>query len=106
MKGNKTDRKDAKWICDLYIRGMVKPSFIPPADISELRNLVRYRYKLTCMITSEKNRVQNCFTISNLKLDDVFGKSSHSIIEQILQHLGEKFDVAPFVHRHCRTPIK
>ena len=37
MKGNKTDRKDAKWICDLYMCGMVKPSFIPPADIREAR---------------------------------------------------------------------
>ena len=89
MKGNKTDRKDAKWICDLYMCGMVKPSFIPPADIRELRDLVRYRYKLTCMITGEKNRAQNCLTVSNLKLDDVFsdvfGKSSRSITEQILQ---------------------
>ena len=54
MKGNKTDRKDAKWICDLYMCGMVKPSFIPPADIRELRDLVRYRFKPTCMITGEK----------------------------------------------------
>ena len=54
--GNKTDRKDAKWICDLYMCGMVKPSFIPPADIRQLRDLVRYRFKLTCMITGEKNR--------------------------------------------------
>ena len=88
MKGNKTDRKDAKWICDLYMCGMVKPSFIPPADIRELRDLVRYRFKLTCMITGEKNRAQNCLTVSNLKLDDVFsdvfGKSSRSITEQIL----------------------
>ena len=44
MKGNKTDRKDAKWICDLYMCGMVKHSFIQPADIRELRYLVRYRY--------------------------------------------------------------
>ena len=110
MKGNKTDRKDAKWICDLYMCGMVKPSFIPPADIRELRDLVRYRYKLTCMITGEKNRAQNCLTVSNLKLDDVFsdvfGKSSRSITEQILQHPGEKFDVAPFVHGRCKTPIE
>lgn len=54
QKGNKTDRKDAKWICDLYMCGMVKPSFIPPADIRQLRDLVRYRFKLTCMITGEK----------------------------------------------------
>ena len=110
MKGNKTDRKDAKWICDLYMCGMVKPSFIPPADIRELRDLVRYRFKLTCMITGEKNRAQNCLTVSNLKLDDVFsdvfGKSSRSITEHILQHPGEKFDVTPFVDKRCKHPIE
>ena len=110
MKGNKTDRKDAKWICDLYMCGMVKPSFIPPADIRELRDLVRYRFKLTCMITGEKNRAQNCLTVSNLKLDDVFsdvfGKSSRSITEQILKHPGETFDVTPFVDGRCKTPIE
>ena len=110
MKGNKTDRKDAKWICDLYMCGMVKPSFIPPADIRHLRDLVRYRFKLTSMITGEKNRAQNCLTVSNLKLDDVFsdvfGKSSRSITEQILAHPGETFDVTPFVDSRCKTPIK
>ena len=110
QKGNKTDRKDAKWICDLYMCDMVKPSFIPPADIRHLRDLVRYRFKLTCMITGEKNRAHNCLTVSNLKLDDVFtdifGKSSRSITEQILQHPGETFDVTPFVNGHCKTPIE
>lgn len=61
------------------------------------------------MITGEKNRVQNCLTVSNYKLDDVFsdifGKSSRSITEQILQHPGETFDVAPFVNGRCKTPI-
>lgn len=33
---------------------------------------MRYRFKLTNMLTGEKNRAQNCLTISNLKLDDVF----------------------------------
>ncbi len=110
MKGNKTDRKDAKWICDLFMCGMVKPSFIPPADIRELRDLVRYRLKLTYMTTGEKNRAHNCLTVSNLKLDDVFtdifGKSSRSITEQILQHPGKTFDVTPFVDSHCKTPIE
>ena len=110
MKGNKTDRKDAKWICDLYMCGMVKPSFIPPADFRHLRDLVRYRFKLSCMITGEKNRAQNCLTVSNLKLDDVFsdvfGKSSRSITEHILQHPGETFDVTPFVDKRCKTPIE
>jgi transposase len=110
QRGNKTDRKDAKWICDLFMCDMIKPSFIPPPDIRELRDLVRYHRKLTNMLTGEKNRAQNCLTVSNLKLDDVFsdvfGKSARSITEHILKHPGKKFDVAPFVHKGCKHPIE
>ena len=109
QKGNKTDRKDARWICDLFMCGMIKPSFIPPPDIRHLRDLIRYRTKLTNMLTSEKNRAQNCLTVSSLKLDDVFsdvfGKSARSIIEYILAHPGEKFDVTPFIDKRCKAPI-
>jgi transposase len=110
QKGNKTDRKDAKWICDLFMCDMIKPSFIPPARIRHLRDLVRYRLKLVNMLTGEKNRAQNCLTVSNLKLDDVFsdafGKSSRSITEYILAHPGETFDVSPFVDSRCKSPIE
>lgn len=89
---------------------MVKPSFIPPPDIRQLRDLMRYRMKLTNMVTSEKNRALNCLTVSNLKLDDVFsdvfGKSSRSIIHYILEHPGESFNVTPFIDRRCKHPIE
>ena len=110
QKGNKTDRKDAKWICDLFMCDMIKPSFIPPPDIRHLRDLLRFRMKLTYQITGMKNRALNCLTVSNLKLDDVFsdvfGKSSRSIIRQILEHPGETFDVTPFVYKRCKHPIE
>lgn len=110
QKGNKTDRKDAKWICDLFMCDMIKPSFIPPFDIRQLRDLMRYRTKLTNCLTGEKNRALNCLTVSNLKLDDVFsdvfGKSSRSITEYMLSHPGESFDVAPFVDKRCKHPIE
>lgn len=110
QKGNKTDRKDAKWICDLFMCDMIKPSFIPPPDIRQLRDLLRFRMKLTNQITGMKNRALNCLTVSNLKLDDVFsdvfGKSSRSIIKQILKHPGKTFDVTPFVDKRCKHPIE
>ncbi|MDO5151301.1 MAG: transposase [Oscillospiraceae bacterium] len=87
QKGNKTDCKDVRWICDLFMCNIIKPSFIPPLPIRELRYLMRYRVKLTNLITGEKNHIFNCMTVSNLKLDDVFSdifsKSSRSIIKQI-----------------------
>lgn len=110
QKDNKTDRKDAKWICDLFMCDMIKPSFIPPHDIRQLRDLLRFRMELTYQITGMKNRALNCLTVSNLKLDDVFsdvfGKSSRSIIQQILEHPGETFDVTPFVNKRCKHPIE
>ena len=82
--GKKTDKKDAKWVADIFKHDLVPASFIPPADIRQLRDLLRYRTKLTNILTGKKNRALNYLTVSNLKLDDVFsdvfGKSSRSII--------------------------
>lgn len=107
IRGKKTDKKDAKWIADIFKHDLVSGSFIPPADIRQLRDLMRYRNKLTNFSTGEKNRAQNCLTVSNIKLDDVFsdvfGKSASAITERILQCPGESFDVAPFVDGRCKT---
>ena len=45
IKGKKTDKKDSKWIADLFKHDMVSASFIPPPEIRALRELARYRYK-------------------------------------------------------------
>ena len=101
IRGKKTDKKDAKWIADIFKHDLVAGSFIPPADIRQLRDLVRYRWKLTNFTTGEKNRVQNCLTVSNLKLDavfsDVFGKAASNIITHLLANPSEKIsDVSQF----------
>jgi len=111
IKGKKTDKRDAKWIADIFKHDLVSGSFIPPAPVRELRDLIRYRAKLTNYMTGEKNRAQNCLTSSNIQLDhafsDVFGKSATAILEHMLEHPEDKnFDVAPFVDRRCKTPIE
>ncbi len=101
IKGKKTDKKDAKWIAEIFKHDLVSGSFIPPADIRQLRDLVRYRWKLTNFKVGEKNRVQNCLTVSNIKLDDVFsdvfGKASTSIVNRLLENPAERItDVSSF----------
>ena len=107
IRGKKTDTKDAQWIADLFKHGLVSGSFIPPADIRQLRDLVRYRWKLTNFATGEKNRAQNCLTVSNLKLDDVFtdvfGKTASAITDRILES-SEPFDVTPFLSKRIKAP--
>lgn len=101
IKGKKTDKKDAKWIADIFKHDLVSGSFIPPADIRQLRDLMRYRWKLTNLKVGEKNRAQNCLTVSNIKLDDVFsdvfGKASTNIVSRLLEKPSEPItDVSGF----------
>lgn len=101
IRGKKTDKKDAQWIADIFKHDLVPGSFIPPEDIRQLRDLCRYMVKLTGFMTGEKNRAQNCLTVSNLKLDDVFsdvfGVASSNIIRHLLEHPDEKItDVSQF----------
>ncbi len=110
IRGKKTDKKDAKWIADLFKHDLVAGSFMPPADIRQLRDLMRYRFKLTCFKSSEKNRLQNCLTVSNIQLasvvSDTFGKSSQRILDKILSNpLDTSFDIAPLVHGSMKGKI-
>jgi len=104
IRGKKTDKKDAKWIADIFKHDLVAGSFIPPLDIRQLRDLMRYRTKLTNFNTGEKNRAQNCLTVSNIQLasvvSDVFGKSASAIIEHLLEHPNDKsFDFRPLLKK-------
>ena len=108
IKGEKDDNKDAKWIADLFKLGIVRSSFIPDKDFRVLREFTRYLYKLTCNKSSEKNRFTNALTTGNCKLDmvftDVFGKSSQSIIETILNN--DSFsdeDIISCLRKNCKS---
>jgi transposase len=43
VPGRKTDIADAEWLADVAAHGMVRPSFVPPLPVRELRELTRYR---------------------------------------------------------------
>lgn len=108
IKGKKTDKKDARWIANLFRFDLVKNSFIPPSQIRALRELSRYRWKLNYNLHSEKNRYQDCMTMSNLRLDcvfsDPFGKSASSIMDYLIS--SDSFDehyCLSLVHPRCKA---
>ena len=109
IRGKKTDKRDAKWIADIFKHDLVSGSFIPPADIRQLRDLVRYHWKLTNFNVGEKNRAQNCLTVSNIKLDDVFsdvfGTAASAITTRLLES-NEPFDVKPYLTKNIKKPIE
>ena len=110
IRGKKTDKKDAKWIADLFKHDLVAGSYMPPLEIRQLRDLMRYRFKLINFMSSEKNRLQNSLTVSNIQLgnivSDTFGKSSMSIIETLLNNpLDTSFDLEPLVHGSMKQKL-
>lgn len=71
FKARKTDVIDAEWLADLLRHGLLKPSFIPPLHIRELRALTRYRESLIRERTSLANRIQKLGERANIKLGQV-----------------------------------
>lgn len=84
----KTDIKDAEWIADLLAHGLLKASFIPSSPQRALRDLTRYRVRLTEEKAREVNRVQKTLEDTNLKLGDVvsdiMGKASRMILQALV----------------------
>lgn len=71
FKARKTDVLDAEWLADLLRHGLLKPSFIPPLHIRELRELTRYRESLIRERTALSNRIQKLVESANIKLGQV-----------------------------------
>ena len=111
VKGKKTDKKDSKWICDLFKHDLIKFSFIPPKSIRALREIARYRYKLVGMRSSQRNRYQNCMTVSNIGIgsvfSDPFGKSAQAVMKEVLEsNIIEDEKILKCIHGSCRNKDK
>lgn len=108
VPGKKTDKKDSKWIADMFKHGLVEPSFMPPPDIRQLRDLMRYRNKLVNIRTGEKNRFQNSLTVSNIQIasvvSDVFGKTAQSILKLTLANPNLTLeDITPLLRKNLKS---
>jgi transposase len=58
LPGRKTDVKDSEWLAQLLECGLLRGSFIPPAEIAKLRDLTRYRTKIIQERVRETQRIQ------------------------------------------------
>ncbi|RRJ67159.1 IS110 family transposase [Paenibacillus oralis] len=107
VPGRKTDVADAAWIAQLLRSGLITPSFVPPADIRNMRDLTRYRRKLLRDATAEKNRIHKILQDANLKLttyiSDIFGTSGRALLESVIN--GEALE-AHEVREKVKTSLK
>ena len=109
VPGRKTDVKDAEWIADLLLHGLLKPSFVPPKPIRELRDLTRYRRKLADGQSAECNRLLKVLETANIKLasvaSDVFGVSGMQMLEALAEGKATPAEMAEFARGRLRGKI-
>lgn len=107
IPGHKTDKKDSAWLSKLLLSGLLKGSFIPPIDIRELRDLVRYKKKLTQFIAAEKNRMIKTLEDCNVKLSsvvsDVQGVSATKMVNAIIDGETDTEKLVAFAHGRLST---
>jgi transposase len=88
VPGRKSDVTDAAWIADLLAHGLIRSSFVPPAEIQELRDLTRTRKQLVGEIARHTLRIQKTLEDANLKLthvvSDVLGTSGRAILKALI----------------------
>ena len=109
VPGRKTDVKDAEWIADLLCHGLLRPSFVPPLPIRELRDLTRYRRKLVESRSAERNRLLKLLESANIKLasvaTDVFGLSGRLMLEALIADKTSLSEMAGLAKGKLRRKI-
>jgi transposase len=92
VPGRKTDLADAEWLVHLLECGLLRGSFIPPAEIKAARDVIRYRTKVVQSRTSEVQRLGNVLQDAGIKIDSVASsiatKSGRAMIEALID--GER----------------
>src|SRR3954471_12229131 len=109
VPGRKTDVKDAEWAAELIRHGLVKPSFVPPPPIRELRDLVRLRRSLSDALTSEQNRARKLLETANIKLasvvSEVFGVSGRAMMKALVENTATPQEMADLAKRRLRRKL-
>jgi Transposase len=84
----KTDKLDAVWLAKLNERGMLRPSFIPPAEIRQVREDTRLRSDLTQERSRHVQRLEKLLEDALIKLStvatDIMGASGRDMIEALI----------------------
>lgn len=88
VPGRKSDANDACWLADLLAHGLIRPSFVPPTPIQNLRDLTRTRKQLVREVAQHTLRIQKVLEDANIKIagviSDLLGVSGRAILAAII----------------------
>jgi len=109
VPGRKTDVSDAAWIAGLVEHGLVRPSFVPPAPIRELRNLTRYRRAQIEERTREAQRLDKVLQDAGIKLSsvasDTLGVSARAMLAALVSGNRDPDAIADLAKGRLRAKL-
>ena len=109
VPGRKTDVADAAWIAQLVEHGLVRPSFVPPKPIRELRNLTRYRKAQIEERTREAQRLDKILQDAGVKLSsvatDILGVSGRAMLVALVEGTRDPEVLAELARGKLRKKI-
>lgn len=109
LRGHKTDRKDARWIAGLVRHGLIRPSFVPPPEFREARELTRFRRQLIQARSSVRNEVLRLLARQGVTLADVlsnvFGASGMAILEALVEGRSVISELPQLIHRSVKGKL-
>jgi transposase len=109
VPGRKTDVSDAAWLCQLAEAGLLRPSFVPPKPIRDLRQLTRYRRAQIAERQREANRLHKALEDTGIKLDcvasDILGVSGRAMLGALVAGTTDPKMLAELARGKLRTKI-
>jgi transposase len=109
VPGRKTDVADATWLARLGAHGLVRGSFVPPAEIRQLRDLTRARTAITRERAREAQRLEKLLEDAGIKLSavasDILGVSGRAMLEALIEGDRDPAALADLAKRRMRAKI-
>lgn len=88
LAGRKSDGRDAKRIAEYLQDGRLDGSFVPSAEVRELRMMLRHRIALLEQRNEAHNQIRDLFETANIKLSsvvtDLMGVTGRAIVEALI----------------------
>lgn len=111
IAGQKTDQKDAHWIAQPGIHGLLRESYIPPKPIREARQISRTRTKIVQNRADDMRRIRNILTEANVRIDLIFsgieGVSARAVIEYLIETDNPTVEeVQKLIRKTCAIAIQ
>jgi transposase len=107
LPGKKSDVKDARRMAEFHAHGLIRGSFVLPAETDALRELTRTRKQFVREVNRHTQRIQKILDVANVKITglitDILGVSGRAILKALIVGQTDPEKLADLAHPRLRA---